>query len=1039
MKLKRLIFLSICLIMIITSTVLPTVSALGSGEPDYDYSRPGSYFNTTVTAADVIEHLGYTVSDAEREYLNAYCDFKIHYDRVTSQNIRVTVVDGSTQVEATPYTYTARGGESVTWIPVSATLDGGSDTPFAPSSDIYVADFGAVTTDLNSAVSVKYRVLSPFTVSADELNSFLNLAFDNAADIKSKLDTYNSFYTANEQAILKYYSDCELYEQYLDEKFIYDQKLGQYNDYLAEYQRYENNLALYNKYLTDLDEYLRIKENNDSFDANMQKYNAELEKYNKYLADLALMKEQVDNLHDGLMGKITYYDSYRQLHACFFSNLVNKVVDKKDMLNKFVEQKAIDDCANASARIREIFKPAVGKAYTDLKTQEEKYEFYKNNYEPLRDSILDLTRALHYIYSVDLVRIGIRDVATAPPYNEEDYTERLAIFIAQLIYFANALSDQPVMTYKGKDVLDVNTVLQYRDKAGVDHKKSAADILGAEKNFVKDTGRATPISVVEVKEPTKPVLETLPPEPTQVSKPAEPIKVQHPGDAPAVVTLPTAPVGMPTAPDWLEFRENEIYKSLALAYEGGAITERPEASAPLEYTPETTVSKNISAEMVTVTFVDMNGNILETVEVDKNTAATFSKTLPTKKEDISATYVFAAWVTVDGEEYDLSSVSADVTLYPSFTPVYKEYGTVGQYLDVNLGDTDLSVLPLAHFTDLAKADRLNLRVTAKNATVELSYSALNDLMTEGVSYLKVNVDTSKAAAYTCKVTAHSESGVQIDAVPSVSVSVPCADATFGQDCVLTEINTDKPLSKNYNAGVLKFFVSLNKQYLISVKYSITFNGNLIGKVTAPTEAMPGDTVNLGINIPLGMEAELYYTLLTDNSKHTISGSSFVMPAGNVHLGAKLTELIYTVKFVSDGKVISEKQYKYGDTVIIPNPPTKVDDGTYNYRFASWSPTVLETVTADANYEAQFEKTLIPVKEDGFSMFNFIFYTAITVFSLGIVTLVLFILNKKKVISIKGMFRAIGGLFKKKTKNSSDTSQTSENTVSDGEKEEENKG
>ena len=78
MKMKRLALLMLCAVMILTSAVIPTVFTAKAAEPinDYNYSNPASDRNLTLTAAEFLTDLGYTLSDAEADYLNAFCDFK---------------------------------------------------------------------------------------------------------------------------------------------------------------------------------------------------------------------------------------------------------------------------------------------------------------------------------------------------------------------------------------------------------------------------------------------------------------------------------------------------------------------------------------------------------------------------------------------------------------------------------------------------------------------------------------------------------------------------------------------------------------------------------------------------------------------------------------------------------------------------------------------------------------------------------------------------------------------------------------------------
>ena len=70
-----------------------------------------------------------------------------------------------------------------------------------------------------------------------------------------------------------------------------------------------------------------------------------------------------------------------------------------------------------------------------------------------------------------------------------------------------------------------------------------------------------------------------------------------------------------------------------------------------------------------------------------------------------------------------------------------------------------------------------------------------------------------------------------------------------------------------------------------------------------------------------------------------------------------TYIEYTVKFVSDGKEISSKNYHYGDTVDVPAAPTKVKDNKYTYAFAGWDKEIT-TVTGNATYYAVFESDAI---------------------------------------------------------------------------------
>lgn len=1003
MNLKKIFLLVLCTLLVFTA-LFPTVGAFATSS-DYDYSRAGSYFNTTFNTADVLELVGYELSEGERIYLESYGDLNVKYETVTTQQIGVITVDGVSRVNAHTYSYVGVNGTEVTWTPISASIDG-VEAPLVLSDGVYVADFEGVETTDSSVVNVKYE-MSAVRIKAMDVNSVLNVAFTDATSLKAEITSYRD----NLDEINEYFTLLALYKKYLGEKLIFDQKKSAYDKYLSDCQQYLEDLARYEAYLAELEEYNRIKDNNDNYDANLAKYNAEKLKYDQYLDNLALAETQIKMLDDALMTKVTYLD--RQLYACLFSGLVDEVVSMKDVVSVAGVNKAdIDACAVASANIRAILKPVGGKAYTELKTTEEKYTFYINNYEGLRDNIILLTKGLHIIYSNNAVRLGMH--AAPSVYGRPDYTEKLSILIAQLICLSNALSTEPVMSMDGKRVLDYNTTFDYRTAAGVDKKDvKVSDVLESV-IFVTDIANPVPVSIVEVPQPTPPVLLELPDAPREVVRPTVPTEVADPGRAPEVVSEPVRPAFAPETQDRLAILDNEIYQLLIEDLDLGLLDgERPELTEDVYFTPTVTVTKNLAVtDMVEVTFLDTDGAVITSIGAEKGTAVNFTDTLPRKAEDISATYVFDSWVSSEDEAYNLSSVSEDVTLYPSFKPVYKEYGVVekgSRYLDVSILGESLSTVPMAHFIELAHASHLGILLTADNVILTIPYATVTELAEAGVDRFDVFVDTSSISSYSCSIFGYDNSDRLTVHVGGISVSLPCSDEAFAKNSVLSYVTVDEVIevSKSYSSGYVTFVATTRTDYSFELKYSISANSNLSGKITAPNDAIPGDTVTLEINIPKGTKVEtLYYILLSDNSRHTIEGDSFVMPYGNIRLGATFTELEYTVKFVSDGKVISEKGgYKYGDTVKLPNNPIKLNDDKYSYKFIGWSPVITE-VTEDVTYVAEFEATPLPVVEKTVSLFKVFFYSGLTVFILAVLVVTTLILNKIGVINVGGVLNLV---------------------------------
>lgn len=70
---------------------------------------------------------------------------------------------------------------------------------------------------------------------------------------------------------------------------------------------------------------------------------------------------------------------------------------------------------------------------------------------------------------------------------------------------------------------------------------------------------------------------------------------------------------------------------------------------------------------------------------------------------------------------------------------------------------------------------------------------------------------------------------------------------------------------------------------------------------------------------------------------------------------------YTVKFISDGKVISAQSVKYGNAAVAPENPTKADDEQYSYTFKGWKKD-FGNIVSDLEVEAQFEEHLKTVSD-----------------------------------------------------------------------------
>ncbi len=138
-----------------------------------------------------------------------------------------------------------------------------------------------------------------------------------------------------------------------------------------------------------------------------------------------------------------------------------------------------------------------------------------------------------------------------------------------------------------------------------------------------------------------------------------------------------------------------------------------------------------------------------------------------------------------------------------------------------------------------------------------------------------------------------------------------------------------------------------------VEYTVKFLGRG-NSIISETKYHYGDSVTIP-GVPEVVDGKYKYTFdgWTTPVIATVTGNAEYVANYKQELAK------YTVSFVgSDGRVIVESEYYYGDAVVVPATlPEKPADQTYTYSFKEWSPAVA-AVTGDAVYTARFESEYI---------------------------------------------------------------------------------
>lgn len=142
-------------------------------------------------------------------------------------------------------------------------------------------------------------------------------------------------------------------------------------------------------------------------------------------------------------------------------------------------------------------------------------------------------------------------------------------------------------------------------------------------------------------------------------------------------------------------------------------------------------------------------------------------------------------------------------------------------------------------------------------------------------------------------------------------------------------------------------------YPIRVEYN-----ELCNTMSVPWDALIGSKVTLDVTCEIGYRITKITVTDAKGDPVPMDGYSFVMPESTVDVSFSVEPIVYHVVFRSEGKVLLDKTYAYGEKPEIPPIPQKAGDEQYVYSFVSWGASVPVLLTGDEYelvYEAQFSR------------------------------------------------------------------------------------
>ena len=1023
LKLKRkipiLITLALALALIISAT---SMTALAVHE---DHTNPNSTAERlTLDSADIVElALGITLTQTERDYLALYGGESMSYSDMVPASYVVSAYDdesGTLTVHARVYEYANAQGLKKTWTPKIATVGEKSAPLVLDGADKYTCEIQGVTKDDTATLDVKYTM--SITVSAKTLNTLMNKAFVDAP----KWDAYDSYlkareeYYAAEAAYNAYLVEKSVYDAKLAEYNAYLIELAEYEADLLVYTEYEAALAAYN---ADYNKYLAYLDAVKAYDAGVAKYEqylADLKTVDYHLSiiygtglkhtslrrsvKLSIMGDMVSQVlenRDAIANDLTAIDPAVIDNAGYCTDYLRIFYTEYDSLDNVQAQYTY--YAMNYEKIRDNFIGLLRSL--DLLYTNGKVRLALDN-QGLKQKYEILLAQLYCIVTT------LSDEPVSNYYGTAYYNSSYRIngktplsVLEGTLYMEHLAPAKPLVGGYPTEV------------------KMPDPVTDTVTEPTKPTAVLRPVAPTPVADPgVAPELVARPTSPG--TAPAIPAPLENENVLPDVVLALLAEYRGGSITERAALAEGQritleatatkkIFGTAEIAinfYDTAGVlldTVNVERGSYVEFAGA--VPTKAEDDAATYTFngwQDADGNIVDmravdcrgsTLDLYPSFAPVYKlydvtwivdgkKTVtqerfgviptppftPEKSDTGSFFYDFTGW---NREITPVSTSSSQNTYTATFVSKYIVPFSNGSGARITVDGTDyvIDCTTAPDYTfDLSNiipraAGTAGIVIRSKIATVRFSYTEVLAMSELGVKSLSISSQKSGAHAYTFGIDLYDADGnragdsVKAALVMSYSFIDPShARLYYFADDVRNYVKatvTDTTLSATVNC---------NTTYHAALCYAIDVIANDVLEITvSDTSLYTGETGTITAIAPLGVEIISYYYIKSGGERVDLKSNEFVMPTDNVSVGVVYTYLEYTVKFVSDGTVISIATYKYGEMPTLPADPKKSADTLYSYEFVGWDAEVL-AVTGDATYNAVYASTPIPVppKPDG---------------------------------------------------------------------------
>ncbi len=719
---NKIIALLLATVMLVSAMPISALAAQDDSDA-LAYGRADSSHVVTVSPSELLSLLlGETLSAAERDYLDRYCDRILeYYDRIPAGGVKQISIDDRLTVTAEVFSYTAENGETVSWIPQEVVYRGRARVAMTENDDgKYEAEIEDVSVDTDEATGNRIGIVyaCALSIPATVVNELASFAYDDAVAARDFLTTaeYTAQYAAARRAYEAYLRDMDAYadayaryEQYLSERGEYLTEKEKYEEYLTKKAAYDQQQVAYDQYTRDLAAYEAAKA---EYDRVYRENSAAYEAYVAYLSNLNRIRASTYAM-ESLFTRPTSNKTGTLYNALQNAELVAMFEQHRDgLVSLGVSGDTLTHLRTTSDQLN-----AMLQAYAAAREQSEEAAFlyYKANYH-------EISRLFNYLYD------NMREVVKGSIFNyicsaiELQYKDDKEMATYKKWRIKNVLAHIYLICQTLDDTDTGDGTFQFYADNGAKQTYYFSDLL--DQNLIlTDNNCACPdaISWMPAVEPV--TLPEPPTKPTPVSRPVPPTAVSEP-TAPEVVEPPTVP---PHVEEPREATDEERAQhafadraaDIVSALKAGTLQDRGDTTEPKTLSRTVTLTCPISfGNGRIVTFYAANGEILSAEELAEGDRIVVPKA-PATYEDVQYCYTFVDFATdPDADPENLPALpdtmqGEDLAFYAIYRKELRKYKVT---FDADNGTTPIEMI-LAYGTEPTPPQN-----PEKSATAETVYT-----------------------------------------------------------------------------------------------------------------------------------------------------------------------------------------------------------------------------------------------------------------------------------------------------------------------------